>query len=291
MTRRLLAAVFLMMTLTLAVACTTPNVIYSRYQLEYDLLARYPDFFWCDPDLYPVVREGEEVKNSLEQFPAIRANEAEFSAILERLGFSDKAVYTDKEILDIYREHKKLTYIIQMTPAAGDYNFVLRIGEGQGFRIEGTITQSGQIRETKRESTVNTCPICLIKGTIIDTPDGPLPVEQIRPGMPVWTMDGLGKRVASTVITTSTTPVPPSFPVVKVTLNDGRMVTVSPGHPSAEGRTLGDYQPGEILDGVMVAAIDTVIYDGGETYDLLPSGPTGRYWANGILLGSTLTPE
>lgn len=253
--------------------------------------SRYPDFFWCDPDFYPVAREGEEVKNSLEQFPTIRANEAEFLAILERLGLTDKAVYANKEVLDIYREHKKLTYIIQMTPAESDYNFVLRIGEEQGFRIEGTITQSGQIRETKRENTFNTCPICLAKGTLIDTPEGPLPVEQIRPGMPVWTMDGLGNRVAATVITTSTTPVPISFPVVKVTLNDGRMVTVSPGHPSAEGRALGDYQPGEILDGVMVTAIDTVIYDGGETYDLLPSGPTGRYWANGILLGSTLTPE
>jgi hypothetical protein len=27
--------------------------------------------------------------------------------------------------------------------------------------------------------------------------------------------------------------------------------------------------------------------DGG-TYDLLPSGPTGTYWADGVLLGSTL---
>jgi hypothetical protein len=29
-------------------------------------------------------------------------------------------------------------------------------------------------------------------------------------------------------------------------------------------------------------------YRGGMTFDLLPSGSTGSYWANGILLASTL---
>ena len=30
-------------------------------------------------------------------------------------------------------------------------------------------------------------------------------------------------------------------------------------------------------------------YAGGFTFDLLPSGPTGTYFANGVLLGSTLS--
>ena len=30
---------------------------------------------------------------------------------------------------------------------------------------------------------------------------------------------------------------------------------------------------------------------GGATFDLLPSGPTGTYWANAVLLGSTLRPS
>jgi hypothetical protein len=30
-------------------------------------------------------------------------------------------------------------------------------------------------------------------------------------------------------------------------------------------------------------------YAGTTTYDLRPSGDTGFYWANGILIGSTLT--
>jgi hypothetical protein len=31
-----------------------------------------------------------------------------------------------------------------------------------------------------------------------------------------------------------------------------------------------------------------VPYDGTRTYDLLPAGATGTYWANGVLLSSTL---
>jgi hypothetical protein len=31
-------------------------------------------------------------------------------------------------------------------------------------------------------------------------------------------------------------------------------------------------------------------YTNGSTYDLLPSGPTGTYFADGILLRSTLAP-
>jgi hypothetical protein len=37
-----------------------------------------------------------------------------------------------------------------------------------------------------------------------------------------------------------------------------------------------------------VTVVEHVIYKGGATYDLLPGGSTGLYWANGILLKSTL---
>jgi len=39
-----------------------------------------------------------------------------------------------------------------------------------------------------------------------------------------------------------------------------------------------------------VASADRVAYPGGATFDLLPSGSTGNYWANGVLLASTLGP-
>ena len=211
------------------------------------LLSNYDNVFWCDPDFYPVAREGQEQQNALDKFPAIKANADEFTAILQRLGLPTKADYTNEEKLSIYREHKKLSYAVELTATPDTLSFTLRTGQGQGYRIQGTITRSGAITELKRETSFNTCPICLTKGTLIDTPDGPVPVEQLREDMAIWTVDDTGKRVTAVVIETAMTPAPSSFMVVKVTLNDGRTVTASPGHPTAVGRALGDYQVGDTL--------------------------------------------
>ena len=101
-------------------------------------------------------------------------------------------------------------------------------------------------------------------------------------------MDASGNRVAAEIIETSMTPVPMFFNLARLTLSDGRTVTASLGHPTAEGRPLGDYRINDALDGAVVIAIDCVEYDSGATYDLLPSGETGLYWANRIQLKSTL---
>jgi len=65
-------------------------------------------------------------------------------------------------------------------------------------------------------------------------------------------------------------------------------VTASAGHPTADGRKVGELRAGDRLDGARVVAAMMVHLDDGATYDLLPSGPTGTYWADGVLLGSTL---
>lgn len=266
----------------------TPPVTYSQYQLEYRLLAKYSDFFWCDPDYYPIGRPGQEEKNAAEQFTAIRANSPEFSAILQQLNLPDTTDFTDDQKLAIYREHKKLTRAVQMTASADVFQYSLAIGQNQGFRVEGTVTSAGNISETRRQPSFNTCPICLAKGTLIDTPAGTVPVEQLRQGQVVWTVDKTGKRVAAPIIETRITPVPAFFNIERVELADGRVVTASPGHPTAEGRALADYSVGDILDGARVVAIDLVAYDGEATCDVLPAGETGFYWAGGILMGSTL---
>lgn len=267
-----------------------PPAEYSLPELKYLLLASFDDVFWCDPDLYPIGRPGQEEQNALEQFPVISANEAEFSAILKHLGLPTKSEYTDEEKLLIYREHKKLTYQVEMTPSGGVYQFTLRVREGQGERIEGTVTPSGDIKVSKREPSFNTCPICLAEGTVIDTPGGPVPVEQLHEGMAVWTIDDSGNRATGFVVKTVVTPVPSSFQVVRVTLSDGRAVTASSGHPTDEERVLGDYRVGDTLDGAVVTAVQHLDYEG-VTYDLLPSGGTGLYWANGVLLRSTVVTK
>ena len=298
-------AILMILTLLLPIACAsgptpspapsstpsptpTPTATFSQYQVAYRLLANYPDFFWCDPDFYPIAREGGEQANALQQFPIIQANTAEFSAILQHLALPDKTDYTDAEKLSIYREHKLITRAVTLTASGNNYDFSIRTGQNQGKHYEGTITPSGKITVTKEETSFNTCPICLTKGTLIDTPAGPMPVEQLQPGMIVWTVDESGKRISAPIIKTSSTPVPPSFSVIKLNLIDGRTVTASPGHPTAEMRPLSDYKVGDLLNGSIVAVVEHLIYDGGATYDLLPSGGKGLYWANGILLGSTL---
>jgi hypothetical protein len=47
---------------------------------------------------------------------------------------------------------------------------------------------------------------------------------------------------------------------------------------------------GDPVDGSGVILIENVPYSGSATYDLLPAGETGLYWADGVLLGSTLEP-
>jgi hypothetical protein len=281
-----LVAIALLISACRAPATTPP--IYSSYELEYRLIANFGDVFWCDPDFYPIGRPGQEEQNALEQYPTIRANSTEFAAIQAYLSLPTKADYTAEEKLLIYRQHKKLTYAVEITASGDVYNFSLRVGEGQGERIEGTITPSGEINVLNREPSFNTCPICLTKGTLIDTPNGAVPVEQLHEGMAVWSVDDSGKRIAATIVETAIGSSPSSFRAVKITLSDGRAVTTSPGHPTADGRALGDYQVGDTLDGGVVVAVELVDYGSESTYDLLPSGTTGLYWANGIILKNTL---
>jgi hypothetical protein len=71
-------------------------------------------------------------------------------------------------------------------------------------------------------------------------------------------------------------------------LADGRELFASPGHPLADGRALGAVTTGDQVDGATVVSATRVPYGYGRTFDLLPAGPTGTYWADGIALGSTL---
>jgi hypothetical protein len=75
---------------------------------------------------------------------------------------------------------------------------------------------------------------------------------------------------------------------VHLLLADSRAVDVSAGHPTSDGRNIGDIVAGESYDGAMVISVERVVYAGGATFDVLPAGTTGLYWANNVLLGSTL---
>ena len=272
---------------TITVTNTTTTVAYTVSELKYKLLAAYPDYFWCDPDLYPIARSGVEQQNAIDQFAAIEANREEFTVILTHLNLPDKAGYTDDEKLQIYREYKKLNGAVQVTATASGYTFTIRVGQNQGENYQGTISASGLITVTATTPSINTCPICLAEGTLIDTPDGPVPVEKLQQGMMIYTQDDAGKKIAGVIMATASAQSPTSFQIIRIVLNDGRIVSASPGHPTTDGRTIGELKVGDTLDGGIIAAVTAVPYSG-YTFDILPEGGTGFYWANGILLKSTL---
>lgn len=131
-------------------------------------------------------------------------------------------------------------------------------------------------------------PICLAKDTKIATPAGDIVVQDLAVGMLVWTQDLSGKKVARMITKVTHTTVSENHKVIYLILEDGRAVFTSPGHPTGDERTINALKIGDQYDGSVVISVKLIPYRGDATYDLLPAGETGLYWANGILLGSTL---
>ena len=257
-------------------------------ELKYRVLDRFPDLFFCDPDYYPIPRE-DEMDLARLRYPEIQANPEELDAILVHLDLNEVSTFTDEQILLIYREHKRLAAVpFELTGDAYQFQIQVARTEGEGELIKGTIDGRGKIIVLEKTDSFATCPICLAAGTQIDTPSGPVAVEDVRPGMLVWTMDAGGNRVAQPVIRLGKTVVPVDHQVIHLALEDGQEVWVSAGHPLPDGRRASELRAGDVLDGGMVLSVERVRYAGTATYDLLPAGETGFYWANGILLASSL---
>jgi hypothetical protein len=267
---------------------TLPTSTFSPTELKYRVLDQFPDFFFCDPDYYPIAREDEMIL-ARGRFPELQANQEEFQVILSRNGVSGVTTFTDEQKLLIYREHKKLN-AIYFELVADQFQFQIQTGseEQQGFIIKGTIDGNGSIEIQQRDPSFVTCPICLAAGTRIDTPQGQIAVEDLQAGDLVWTLDASGKRIQVAILKTLRVAAPASHRIIHAILSDGRELWVSPGHPTAYGQMFGDLKVGDVLDGALVTRLEHLPYDGIATYDLLPSGSTGFYWANGVLIGSTL---
>lgn len=261
----------------------------TQTDLKYALLAKFPDFFFCDPDYYPIARAIDPAQLAQQNLPQVEADAEVFQSILRHNGLAGLTTLTDQQKILIYTDFKKLR-AIQLEPSAGGYSFAIQSssGKGAGTLNSGTIDPSGDITVQSQTPTFATCPICLSAQTRIDTPRGPVPVTDLKVGDLVWTLDGRGERVAEPVLQVGSTPVPPTHQMVHLVLSDGRELWASPGHPTTDGRHLGDLAVGEVFDGARVTTAQLVPYGQTATYDLLPAGGTGYYWANGILLASTL---
>jgi hypothetical protein len=246
---------------------------------------------FCDPDVYPI-EHGTPLQNAEARLPQIQADRAAYAAILAYEHISPGIALTSAEKIRINQDYKQLQ-VIQLEPAGVSYRFdVLASVDQSGSpvtQMAGTVSRTGHVVvESRRPGRFPMCPICLAVGTLISTPQGPVPVQDMRTGGPVWTLDAGGRRLAATVLRTGHVDVPPWHRVLVITLADGRAVTVSPGHPLPDGRPVAALRAGDALAGSVVVSIVPTAYAGGATWDLLPSGPTGTYFAGGIPLRSTL---
>jgi hypothetical protein len=269
----------------------TPGPVLDDAQLRYALIERLGPRWFCDPDEYPVAR-GDEAQLAIQRFKDVKADDGAYAAITSRLGLPAGEPTAAQKLL-IYRAWKQLNSI-NLEPIGNqrlrfDYLAIPAAGRSEGTRTTGIIDDRGAITiEQQVAAGEPPCPICLARGARIATPSGDVAIEDVRVGMEVWSLDEAGHRIVATVILAGSTPVPPTHRVVSLVLADGRVLHASPGHPLAEGRQLGDLRAGDLVDGTSVVSADLVAYTGGSTFDLLLSGPTGAYFADGIPLGSTL---
>ncbi len=261
-------------------------------QLKFKVMDAVGVPLFCDPDYYPLARAGGEEASADTYYPQIRANAGLYSAIVahEHLPSGDLDA---AQRLTLYQAFKRLRALI-LTQNGDTYTFDIRV-QSQGAQttvelVGGSVRVDGVVSVTSRKpSGMPPCPICLAAATLIATPGGDVRVTDIKAGMVVWTAGGDGTRIAAPVEEVGSMAVPSGHVMVHLRLSDGRELLASPGHRTADGRPVGSLAVGDQLDGSMITLLELVPYSGDRTYDLLPAGPTGTYWANGILLASTLS--
>ena len=260
-------------------------------ELRLMLTDRLGPLWYCDRDEYPVGRD--EQQGAIDAWPEMNAENELFRTIAARLGIDVDGAVSDAEKLAIYRPWKA-ALAVQLNSIREDaYRFDYLAqpvgGAAEGTRTAGTIRSNGEITiEQQAPAGEPICPICLAQGTLIDTPAGPVPVERLGLGDQIWTLTADGRRVAGSVIALGSTAASPGHVVVRLMLEDGRMVTASPGHPLADGRLIGDLRVGDTVDGSRVSMALREPYSSTVTFDLVSSGEAGIYLAGGIPLGSTL---
>ena len=263
----------------------------STTQLKFAVMDAVGKPVYCDPDFYPIAREGGEQANAISTYPQIKSDAEAYAAIVahEHLPSGD---LTDAQKLVAYKAWKLLRALTLTDTYSGQlYVFQIRTQPTSGTyqMVGGQVRVDGVVSVTSRTATsAPNCPICLAASTLIATPRGPVLVTDLHVGTVVWTETANGSRVAAPVIEVGSMPMPAGHMMVHLVLADGRELLASPGHRTADGHALGTLEKGDGLDGSTIMHWELVPYAGERTYDLLPAGPTGQYWANGILLSSTL---
>jgi hypothetical protein len=129
--------------------------------------------------------------------------------------------------------------------------------------------------------------LCAAPTTKIATPSGEVEIAQLQVGDWVYSVHN-GAIEAVPVQQVSSTEVVRHH-VTRVTLDSGAVLEISPGHPTADGRAFGGLEAGDHLDEHSVVLSATLVpFEYPRTHDILPASDTGTYFADGVLIGSTL---
>jgi hypothetical protein len=137
-----------------------------------------------------------------------------------------------------------------------------------------------------------TCPTgcngckCAAPGTLIATPSGERPIAELVVGDLVYSVEG--EAIVPVPIAAVRREPAVGHAVPRLSLDNGRTLEISAGHPTADGRLFGDVAPGDRLGEARVVGLKYVAYAYPFTHDILPASSTGTYFADGALIGTTL---
>src|SRR5216684_1570619 len=221
-------------------------------ELKYRLIDTIGAPLFCGPPVVRMPSDGE----AAQEVEALRSRDSDtFDAIVrhEKLDAAHLTANDERRIL----EQADVLQALGLTAEGQLFRFDYIAGRPSPEHVVGTIDGHGTISLESHDPTRfpgrGGCPICLAATARIATPNGEIPVAELHPGMLVWTIDA-GHRVAAPISVVGHTRAPFGHRVIRVVLAGGRAVVASAG----------------------------------DTWDLLPLSSTGEYWADGVLLGSTL---
>jgi len=131
--------------------------------------------------------------------------------------------------------------------------------------------------------------VCASPDTPIATPEGERAIAELRPGDLVYSVDH--DAIVAVPIANVRRVHVENHSVVRMALEAGRTLEISPLHPNAEGVLLGNLHAGDLLELTRIERVSLIPYLHDSTYDILPASDTGTYFAAGVLIGSTLKSE
>ena len=169
-------------------------------------------------------------------------------------------------------------------PMAGRVNLILDLEDGT------KIYQRAGQEEVFRGYNTRNCK-CLSKGTLIWTPEGNIPVENLKKGDWVYTKVA-GQIIAKPLLKVSRVLAGEGHKLVKITFDNDTVLMISALHPLENYKeNIGNLKALQYYDGLKVERIENIDYQYQYTYDILPEGGSGTYFTHNIQMGSTLYRE